>query len=121
MPSASSARRRNSAAISGASEVNYHANYGHDHYLREWEAELGLPWERTDLWISLSPYFKATKVKTPTLILCGEQDAIAPAAEMQGIAEAIPDAKFVSIAGAGHMAPLEKPAEVNAAIRSFLK
>jgi dipeptidyl aminopeptidase/acylaminoacyl peptidase len=62
------------AAISGASEVNYLANYGHDHYLREWEAELGLPWERTDLWISLSTFFKAPKIKTPTLVLCGQED-----------------------------------------------
>jgi len=32
-------------AITGASEVLYIANYGHDHYQRQWEAELGLPWE----------------------------------------------------------------------------
>ena len=32
-------------AISGASEVLYVANYGHDHYQRVWEQELGLPWE----------------------------------------------------------------------------
>jgi pimeloyl-ACP methyl ester carboxylesterase len=40
---------------------------------------------------------------------------------MEGIAKAIPGAKYVSIAGAGHMAPLEKPTEVNNAIRAFLK
>ncbi|WP_254508681.1 alpha/beta fold hydrolase [Anatilimnocola floriformis] len=61
------------------------------------------------------------KIDIPTLIICGEEDAIAPAAEMKGIAEAIPGGKFVNIAGAGHMSPLEKPAEFNAAIRSFLK
>lgn len=60
------------------------------------------------------------KIDVPTLIICGAEDAIAPPAEMEGIAKAIPGAKFVSIAGAGHMAPLEKPAEVNAAIREFL-
>jgi dipeptidyl aminopeptidase/acylaminoacyl peptidase len=29
------------AAISGASELNYLANYGNDHHQRQWEAELG--------------------------------------------------------------------------------
>ena len=77
------------AAISGASEVNYLANYGHDHYLREWEAELGLPWERTDLWISLSPYFKATKVKTPTLILCGQEDWNVPLINSEQLYQAL--------------------------------
>jgi pimeloyl-ACP methyl ester carboxylesterase len=60
-------------------------------------------------------------IKVPTLVLCGEEDAIAPPAEMKEIAAAIPGAKYVSIAGAGHMAPLEKPAEVNKAIREFLQ
>lgn len=60
------------------------------------------------------------KIDVPTLVICGAEDAIAPPTEMEGIAKAIPGAKYVSIAGAGHMAPLEKPAEVNAAIRSFL-
>lgn len=60
------------------------------------------------------------KIDVPTLILCGAEDAIAPPAEMEGIAKAIPGAGYVAIAGAGHMAPLEKPAEVSAAIRQFL-
>ncbi|WP_425613756.1 alpha/beta fold hydrolase [Anatilimnocola sp. NA78] len=60
------------------------------------------------------------KIDVPTLILCGEEDAIAPAAEMKSIAGAIPGGKFVGIAGAGHMAPLEKPVEVNKALREFL-
>jgi dipeptidyl aminopeptidase/acylaminoacyl peptidase len=62
------------AAISGASEVNYTANYGHDHYQRVWEDELGLPWETTDLWIRISPFFHVANVTTPTLVLCGQED-----------------------------------------------
>jgi dipeptidyl aminopeptidase/acylaminoacyl peptidase len=62
------------AAISGASEVNYLSNYGTDHYQRQWEAELGLPWENTDLWIRLSPFFKVDRITTPTLIMCGQED-----------------------------------------------
>lgn len=62
------------AAISGASEVNYTANYGHDHYQRVWEDELGLPWETTDLWIRISPFFHLADVTTPTLVMGGQED-----------------------------------------------
>jgi pimeloyl-ACP methyl ester carboxylesterase len=56
----------------------------------------------------------------PTLVLCGEHDVISTSSEMRGIAERLPRAKFVEIKDAGHMAPLERPAEVNAALREFL-
>jgi pimeloyl-ACP methyl ester carboxylesterase len=57
----------------------------------------------------------------PALLLCGEHDAISPPAEMQGIAQRLPQATFVEIKGAGHMAPLEQPAAVNAAVRQFIR
>ena len=40
------------AAISGASEANYLANYGTDHYQYEWETELGLPWQNAERWLN---------------------------------------------------------------------
>jgi pimeloyl-ACP methyl ester carboxylesterase len=55
----------------------------------------------------------------PALVVCGQQDKISPPDEMRGIAQALPKGKFVEIAAAGHMAPLERPAEVTAAIREF--
>ncbi len=61
-------------AISGASEVNYLANYGHDHYQKEWEAELGLPWENRDAWERISPFNDIDKVTTPTLVIGGKED-----------------------------------------------
>lgn len=54
-----------------------------------------------------------------TLVVVGEHDAISPPAEMRGIAEAIPGARFIEIAGAGHMAPVERPEAVNAALAEF--
>jgi dipeptidyl aminopeptidase/acylaminoacyl peptidase len=77
------------AAISGSSEVNYLANYGHDHYLREWEAELGLPWETTDLWIRMSPFFKVADIKTPTLVLCGQEDWNVPLINSEQLYQAL--------------------------------
>jgi dipeptidyl aminopeptidase/acylaminoacyl peptidase len=52
----------------------YVANYGHDHYQRWYEAELGLPWETRELWERLSPYNRVQHITTPTLWTCGEKD-----------------------------------------------
>lgn len=57
----------------------------------------------------------------PTLVLCGEHDAISPLEEMRAIAAGLPRATFAPIAEAGHMAPLEQPAAVNQALRAFMQ
>lgn len=62
------------AAISNAGEFLYVTNYGHDLYQREWEMELGLPWENRALWEKLSPFNSITRIKTPTLIEGGDVD-----------------------------------------------
>jgi dipeptidyl aminopeptidase/acylaminoacyl peptidase len=64
------------AAITGASEVLYVANYGHDMYQRWWEYELGLPWEpeARERYERISPFNKVDQVVTPTLIMGGEKD-----------------------------------------------
>lgn len=62
------------AAASGASEANYLANYGTDHYQYEWEKEIGLPWEKEELYRKISPFSNVHKVVTPTLFMCGEID-----------------------------------------------
>jgi dipeptidyl aminopeptidase/acylaminoacyl peptidase len=46
------------AAIAGASETNFLANYGTDHYQYAWETELGLPWRNVERWLALSPWFQ---------------------------------------------------------------
>lgn len=61
-------------AITGASEVNYIANYGHDHYQLQWEKELGLPWEDKEAWEKISPWENIDKVVTPTLVMGGKED-----------------------------------------------
>jgi len=66
------------AAISGASEFNYLANYGTDHYQRQWEAELGLPWQNPALWMKLSPFYRLDKIVTPTLVVGGDADMNVP-------------------------------------------
>lgn len=61
-------------AISGASEVLFRSNYGHDHYQLEWEKELGLPWKNAEAWERISPFNKVENVVTPTLIMGGAVD-----------------------------------------------
>lgn len=61
------------------------------------------------------------EIRVPALVVCGEADVISPASEMRELAQAMPHARFVAIPRAGHMAPLEQPAAVNAAIGEFLR
>jgi dipeptidyl aminopeptidase/acylaminoacyl peptidase len=62
------------AAISGAGEALNISNYGHDQYQKDYETELGHPWENEALWDKLSPFYKVSKITTPTLFMGGEID-----------------------------------------------
>ena len=77
------------AAVTGASEVNYLACYGTDHYQREWEAELGLPWKNTELWKRLSPFYQVEKIVTPTLVMSGEEDWNVPLLNSEQLYQAL--------------------------------
>jgi proline iminopeptidase len=56
----------------------------------------------------------------PVLVLSGEHDRTTPASSAQVLADAIPTAEHVVIAGAAHMIPYEQPAAFLDAVRSFL-
>ncbi|HKV25722.1 MAG TPA: S9 family peptidase [Candidatus Acidoferrum sp.] len=62
------------AAISGAGAAEFISLYGHDQYQRDYETELGLPWEAPTVWQHVSSYRNITKVTTPTLFLGGNID-----------------------------------------------
>jgi dipeptidyl aminopeptidase/acylaminoacyl peptidase len=62
------------AAISGAGEGLFSSMYGHDQYQREYENEIGLPWENKTVWEKVSPFYKVAAVTTPTLFMGGEID-----------------------------------------------
>jgi dipeptidyl aminopeptidase/acylaminoacyl peptidase len=71
--------RRFKAATSGASISNILAGYGTDEYVREYELELGRPWEHPELWTRVSfPFLHADRITTPTLFLAGEKDFNVP-------------------------------------------
>ena len=62
------------AAISGAGAAEFSSLYGHDQYQKDYEAELGLPWENPAAWIKVSPFRNVAKVTTPTLFMGGNID-----------------------------------------------
>ncbi|MEO7244016.1 MAG: alpha/beta fold hydrolase [Rubrivivax sp.] len=60
-------------------------------------------------------------IAVPTLCLAGAADRTAPPAMMQRMAAAIPGARFVTLADAGHIANVEQPAAFDAAVIHFLQ
>ncbi len=60
------------------------------------------------------------EIGVPSLVVCGAEDAISPPAEMRSIAEGLPEAEYVEIAGSGHMTTAEAPEQVNAAMAGFV-
>lgn len=63
---------------------------------------------------------RAAAIRVPTLILCGDSDAITPPVLSVELAALIPGSKLHIIKAASHLANLDKPAEFNAAIDDFL-
>ena len=66
------------AAISDAGSALYMSTYGHDEYTREYEFELGWPWENTELWEKISSWYRVEKITTPALFMGGEIDCNVP-------------------------------------------
>jgi pimeloyl-ACP methyl ester carboxylesterase len=61
-----------------------------------------------------------SRIALPTLIVCGEDDALTPVKYSQYMKDRIPNARLVVIPEAGHTVMLERPEELNAALRSFI-
>ena len=60
------------------------------------------------------------KVKLPALILAGVADTLVPMRRQEFTANLMPFGKLQVIEGAGHLAPLEQPEAVSAALEAFL-
>jgi 3-oxoadipate enol-lactonase len=58
--------------------------------------------------------------RTPTMLLVGEEDALAPAHVMEMMSRRIPHSHFVKVPGAGHSAYFEKPEDFNRLVADFL-
>ena len=62
------------AAISGAGIALMTSGYGHDQYIRDYDSELGRPWENKAGWEKISPYYRVNNITTPTLFMGGDVD-----------------------------------------------
>ncbi|MDF0600132.1 alpha/beta hydrolase [Psychromarinibacter sp. C21-152] len=60
------------------------------------------------------------RARTPTLILCGEDDTLYPVRRHEFMAHLMPMAKLEVVAGAGHLPALENPNAVSAILRNWL-
>ena len=63
---------------------------------------------------------RAAAIQVPTLLICGELDPVTPPSLSEQLAERISNSRLEVIAGASHLANLDKPAEFNRAIDDFL-
>src|SRR6266478_2829787 len=62
------------AAISGAGIALMTSGYGHDQYLKDYDFELGSPWENKAGWEKISPFYRVKNITTPTLFMGGDVD-----------------------------------------------
>ena len=82
--------RRFKAAISGAGMSNILAGFGTDQYVREYTAELGVPWKHLDAWLRVSyPFLHADRIVTPTLFMGGDLDYNVPVQNGEQMYEAL--------------------------------
>jgi dipeptidyl aminopeptidase/acylaminoacyl peptidase len=95
------------AAITGASEVLYTSNYGHDQYYLQWTKEMGAPWKNQKAWDKISPFWDVEKITTPTLIMGGAIDWNVPIINSEQLYQALKeigkvDTKLVVYPGEHH-------------------
>ncbi|MEU8680884.1 alpha/beta fold hydrolase [Streptomyces sp. NPDC048611] len=60
------------------------------------------------------------KITAPTLVIGGGETSHIPQGHLGELAERIPDARLVTVEGAGHLVHEERPGEFLAAVNSFL-
>jgi 3-oxoadipate enol-lactonase len=60
------------------------------------------------------------EIKTPTLVICGNEDPATPPAMARDIQQGIPGAKLALIPQAAHLANIEQPEAFNRALADFL-
>jgi pimeloyl-ACP methyl ester carboxylesterase len=60
------------------------------------------------------------RIAVPTLVIAGHDDQLMPLDQARAMAAQIPNARFITVADAGHTTPIESPAAVNTAINDFL-
>jgi pimeloyl-ACP methyl ester carboxylesterase len=63
---------------------------------------------------------RLNKIDCPTAVVCGTADRLTPPKYAEALGDRIHGSVLTLIAGAGHMAPVDRPTEVNAALRKLI-
>lgn len=84
---------------------------GKEGYLRQQNAILTRPDSRPVL----------AAIQIPTLVICGEEDALTPPDRAREMAAGIAGARLELLADCGHLAPLEQPGKVNGLFEGFFR
>ena len=64
---------------------------------------------------------RVAAIRVPALILVGDQDTVTPPELSAELADAIPGAELVVLAGAGHLSNIERPVDFNTAVQVFIE
>ena len=80
-------------------------------------AALGAQWSAA---AAFEGYERLPRVGQPTLVVHGESDVVVLAENGRTLRDRIPGARFALLAGAGHLALHDAPAEGAALVREFL-
>lgn len=83
---------------------------GKDAFLRQQKAIMGRPDSRPGL----------SDTRCPSLVVCGRQDALTPFGLSEEIVGLIPGANLILIDDYDHLATIERPDEVNAALKTWM-
>jgi len=95
------------AAVSIAGVSNMLASYGVDHYIQQYEHELGPPWKNLEVYLKVSyPFLHADRITTPTLFMCGQEDWNVPLINSEQMYQALKslgrETRLVVYPGAHH-------------------
>jgi pimeloyl-ACP methyl ester carboxylesterase len=101
-------RRQDEQLFNNIKQMN--RRVGPDIFLRQQAAIIGRSESRNDL----------SRIRCPTLVLCGRQDALTPLEVHEEMSSRIPKARLAIIEDCGHMSSMERPQAVTALLRDWL-
>ena len=70
--------------------------------------------------VAAEPFLDLGAVAIPVLVIAGEDDKVAPPAQMKALAAAIPASRLAIVSGAGHLLNIEQPERFNDLVSNFL-
>ena len=80
----------------------------------------GVAWAQRAMAARPDSHHDLARLTVPSLVLWGEEDVLAPAAEQRSMLEVLRDAREVLVPAAGHLSAVEDPVAVTDALLSFL-